>query len=82
MADRYEVLSPRVGNDGKTYFTRMGIAFPMKDRDGYRVMLEAVPLPSLKDGKLECVLLLMPPKDGQRPAGKSRDDDFDQPIPF
>jgi hypothetical protein len=59
---RYDVLAPRTykdrdGND-KTSFTKVGVAFPMKDRDGFKVMLEAIPAP--QDGVFQ--LLMMPPR--------------------
>jgi hypothetical protein len=73
MSDRYEAVAvrryeDRDGNE-KTAFTNIGVAFPMKERDGYTVRLHAMPVPD--DG--EFVILLMPPKpkEDQQP---SRDD--------
>ncbi|RYX78531.1 hypothetical protein EON76_05225 [bacterium] len=68
MADRYEAVAirkyqDRDGNE-KTSFTNVGVAWPMKDKDGYTVRLSAMPAPT--EG--EFVILLMPPKpkDGQQ----------------
>lgn len=78
MSNHYNVLMPReyTTKDGatKTAFTKIGVAFPMKNREGFQVTLEAVPMPSLKDGKLECKLLLMPPVEdnAERPAKAER----------
>lgn len=73
MPNHYNVLMPRpyTAKDGaeKTAFTKIGVAFPMKDRDGFSISLECLPLPSLsKDGRLECKLLLMPPLDNEQQA--------------
>lgn len=72
MPNHYNVLMPRpYTKDGveKKAFTKIGVAFPMKDKDGFMVSLEAIPLQSLsKDGKLECKLLLMPPLDNEHQA--------------
>ena len=67
MPNHYNVLSPRsYVKDGveKTAFTKIGVAFPMKDRDGFSVTFEALPLPSIgQNGKVECRVILMPPLD-------------------
>jgi hypothetical protein len=62
MADRYEAVAVRRyedkdGNE-KSAFTNIGVAWPMKERDGYSLRLHAMPAP--EDG--EYVILLMPPK--------------------
>jgi hypothetical protein len=66
LTDRYDVLAARtyVDSNGeeRSAFTRIGTAWRMKERDGYSITLEALPLPSLKDGKLETRILMMPPK--------------------
>ncbi len=66
MTDRYDVLTARTYVDShgeeKVSFTRIGTAWPMKERDGFSITLEALPIPTLKDGKLETRILMMPPK--------------------
>jgi len=62
MSDRYDAIAvrkytDREGNE-KSSFTNIGVAWPMKDRDGFRVQLHAMPAPT--EG--EYIVLLMPPK--------------------
>lgn len=59
---RYDAIAARTyqdrdGND-KSSFTNIGVAFPMKERDGFTLRLHAMPAPV--DG--EYSILLMPPK--------------------
>jgi hypothetical protein len=77
MSQRYEAVAVRrYEKDGeeKAAFTNIGVAWPMKDRDGYTVRLHAFPVP--EDG--EFVILLMPPKerdDQRQERGPARRDD-------
>lgn len=94
MTSRYDAVAvrrykDRDGNE-KSQFTTIGTAWPMKDKDGFTVRLNAVPAPA--DG--EFVILLMPPrqKDDNRASGQSRGNapgqqanfsrDLDDDIPF
>lgn len=47
-ATMYNVISPRKYNDAngneKTSFVTIGIAFPMKEKDGMRIQLNALPI--------------------------------------
>lgn len=63
MTERMDVLAPTQPNkDGKSYLNRVGTAWATSN-GGWRLILDALPLPVLKDnGKLETSLLLMPPK--------------------
>jgi hypothetical protein len=85
-----DLLSPRAGSDGKTYFTKIGVAFETK-AGGWSLSFEALPLPSLNDkGQLETRVLMMLPRDNagtspQRGAPQQRgrvDDDLDDSVPF
>lgn len=80
---------------GKTYWTRIGTMFAMKDRDGFNLVFSALPIPSLnKDGQLEVRVAAFPPKDDDdRPAqggqrqeyaggATGRREDLDDEIPF
>lgn len=82
MADRYDALVARESN-GKTFWNRVGVAFPTKDGTGFNVILEVMPLP--QDGQIKFSLFPPKPKDGQQqsrgggyaaPAGNGDD------IPF
>lgn len=60
-AQRYDAVAAREyerNGEKKTAFTNIGVAFPMKDRDGYSLRLHAIPAPT--DG--EYTILLFPPK--------------------
>ena len=95
-ATRYDVLAAREytdrSGDKKSSFLKVGVAFPMRDKDGFSLQLEAVPAP--QDGVYK--LLLMPPKEkdgaiqtssgrhtptGSRGGSRPMDDDGDS-IPF
>lgn len=76
MTTRYDAVAvrrykDRDGNE-KSQFTTIGTAWPMRDKDGFTVRLNAVPAPT--EG--EFVILLMPPrqKDENRSSGQSRGD--------
>ena len=67
MTDRFDVLSPRsyvtANGETKSYFVKIGTAWPMQNGNGFSITLDALPLPSLGDqGKLETRVLMMPPK--------------------
>lgn len=70
MSDRLDVL---VGKErgGKTYYTKVGVAFRTKAGDGWSVTLDALPT----DGKL----LLLPPREsrGSQPQREPGDDNDD-----
>jgi hypothetical protein len=94
MAERMDIVCPRAGGDGKTYYTKIGVAFATRN-GGWSLTFEALPLPSIGDnGKLETRALLMPPRERdapqqtrQAPQGGSRtrapaSDDLDDDVPF
>ena len=63
MSKYYEVSSPRLGKDGKTYWRRIGAAFPAKDgKEGMNVELELMPLPD-KEGRVSFIIRPPNPKD-------------------
>lgn len=75
MTERYEAVAARAykdrdGNE-KSSFTNVGVAWKMKERDGYTLKLHAMPAP--EEG--EYTILLFPPKpkdDQQQARGNSR----------
>jgi hypothetical protein len=85
--ERLDALSAREGKDGKSYFTKIGAAFPNKDGKGWSVLLDAIPAPT--DGQFKVMLREpLPPRDG---GGYSKPDsqgsapsaaDLDDDIPF
>jgi hypothetical protein len=87
-----DIVTPREGRDGKTFWNKIGVAFETQN-GGWALTFEALPIPTLKDGKLEVRALLMPPRDGdarqtprgefaQRTAARARDDDYERDVPF
>jgi hypothetical protein len=74
MTARYDIMVARESN-GKTYWTKLGVMFPMNGKDGFSISLEALPIPQMgKDGKIECRLMAFPPKeqDGYQSQGNAK----------
>jgi len=66
MTQRLDALSVRESN-GKSYFTKIGAAFPNKDGKGWSVLLDAVP--ASVDGQYKIMLREPLPKEGDRQQG-------------
>jgi hypothetical protein len=89
MTERYDALTVRESND-KSYFTKIGAAFPNKDGKGWTVLLDA--MPASNDGQFKIMLREPLPKDGQRGGGSGNtrpansnpdfDSDLDSDVPF
>ncbi len=84
MSERFDVISPREGKDGKTRWIRIGAGFPKGDR--VSVVLDALPLPD-KEGRVSLMLTPFVPKDGAAPQRESSApaggfNDFKDDIPF
>jgi len=45
----------------KTAYTKVGVAFPLQN-GGFRLRFEAIPVPTMYDGKIECSMLMVEPK--------------------
>lgn len=61
MSQRYEAVAVRryeQNGEEKSSFTNIGVAFKMRDRDGYSLRLHCLPAP--ENG--EYTILLFPPK--------------------
>lgn len=64
MTERLDAMMTRSyqkNGETKTHYTKIGTAWPNQG-GGYRLKLEAVPVPTIYDGKVECSILLLPPK--------------------
>lgn len=82
MAKYFELLSPRPGKDGKTYWNRVGTMFPAKDGNGFSVVLDAYPLPD-KEGRVSCIAREPKPRDGDRDSGNmGGHSELNDHIPF
>lgn len=72
----------------KAAWTKLGVAFPHSNGTGYSVQLDAIPAPTIKDGKAIYEIVLRPPmeKDHQRgnggPSRGAAAPDLDDSIPF
>lgn len=64
MNGRLDALCAREDKNGKSWFTKLGSAFPNKDGRGYTIMLDAMPAPS--EGQFKIMLREPLPKDGER----------------
>jgi len=85
MADRYEMKTARTGKDGKTYWTKIGAAWPMKEKDGFNLTFEALPIPQLNDkGELEVRVAMWPPYEDadKQKAPPPKAEELDDEIPF
>jgi hypothetical protein len=81
MTTRFDVLSPRPGKDGKTYWLKVGAQFQSKDGAGWTIKLDALPLPD-KEGNIW--LSCKEPRERSAvpaQAGSLRDQ-LDDEIPF
>ena len=61
MNERLDALTVRESN-GKSYFTKVGAAFPNKDGKGWTVLLDAMPAPV--EGQFKIMLREPLPRDG------------------
>lgn len=78
---RYDLISPRARKDGKTFWVKVGAAFP-KDGGGFSLVFDALPLPDA-DGNVR--LLMAEPRDSQpqqRQEAPAQDRHIEDSIPF
>jgi len=69
MSDRYEAVAVRKyqqNGEEKTAFTNIGVAFKMRDRDGFSLRLHCLPAPV--DGEYSILLFPPKPRDDDRSA--------------
>lgn len=70
MTERLDALMTRTyqqNGENKTSYTKVGVAFPL-DGGGFRLKLEALPVPTIYDNKVECSMLLVPPRERDQNA--------------
>lgn len=80
MSERLDALTVRESN-GKSFWTKIGAAWPNKNGAGYIVRLDA--MPASVDGQFSIHLREPLPRDGQRPASQpSGGRDLDDDVPF
>jgi len=79
VAERLDALTVRETN-GKSYWTKIGVAWPNKNGPGYIVRLDA--MPASVDGQFAIHLREPLPKDGDRPQSRqSAPVELDDDIP-
>lgn len=61
--NRHDLISPRPRKDGKTFWCRIGAAFP-RDKGGYSLVFDALPLPDA-EGRVT-VLMVEPQQDNRQ----------------
>lgn len=59
--ERLDALAVRESN-GKSYFTKIGAAFPNRDGKGFTILLDAIPAPT--EGQFKIMLREPLPRDG------------------
>lgn len=84
MSERLDAVSVRESN-GKSYFTKIGAAFPAKNGGGgYSLLLDAMPAPV--DGQFKILLMVPKPRDDRGSAGGNQgcqqQSDLDDNVPF
>lgn len=77
MTERLDALTVRESN-GKSYWTRIGVAFPAKQGAGWSIMLDA--MPASTDGQYKIMLREPLPKDGERSQRRQSVDLDDAPF--
>lgn len=70
MADRYDAVVARNGRDETTRFTKIGAAFPFKEKPGFTIVLDAFPVPD-NEGQVR-ILLFEPTKREDAPAAAGK----------
>jgi hypothetical protein len=73
MSQRYEAVAVRKfeqNGETKSAFTNIGVAFPMRDRDGYSLRLHCLPAPV--DGEYQILLFPPKPKDDRSSGRQDR----------
>lgn len=75
--ERLDAMTVRESN-GKSYWTKIGVAFPAKQGEGWTVLLDAMPAPV--EGQFKILLREpLPPREQQ---GQRQTADLDDEVPF
>ncbi len=80
---RMDIISPRARKDGKTFWLKIGAAFPLQN-GGWSLVFDALPLP---DAEGRCSVLMKEPTERRDTQDDYREkrpaDDVDQDsVPF
>ncbi len=78
--ERLEAMTVRESN-GKSFWTKIGVAFPAKQGGGWSVLLDAMPAPV--EGQFKIILREpLPPREQGGGQAKPPRDDLDDYSPF
>lgn len=77
MTERLDALTVRESN-GKSYFTKIGVAFASRNGNGYSVLLDAMPAPT--DGQFKILLMEPKPREGTTQQRQAEPDYGDAPF--
>jgi hypothetical protein len=77
-AERLDAMTARE-KDGKTYWSRLGVAFPAKQGPGWNIYLDSIP--ASVDGQYKIMLMAPKPK-GDTGGGSSGGPAGGDDIPF
>lgn len=84
MTTRYDACTGRKDKNGKTYWTKIGAAFPAKEgREGFNIVLDALPMPNAEGQAWISLFVPKPKQDQGQPQSSPPADDMDgDNIPF
>ena len=82
MSQRFDLLQPREGSDGKTYWSNLGVMW-QNDQGKYSLTFNALPVPAInkKSGAIEIRVLGMVP-DPTKGNGQQRPRQQNNDVPF
>lgn len=88
MTARFDLVTSRKDNQGKTRYTKIGAMFPAREGEGFALKFDALPLPNDK-GEV-WVSAFVPRERDDAPQGggnrqsssAGRSDHIDDPVPF
>ena len=78
--ERLDAMTVRESN-GKSFWTKIGVAFPAKQGGGWSVLLDAMPAPV--EGQFKIILREpLPPRDQQQPQQQSGYAPMNDSVPY
>ena len=86
MSQRFDLLQPREGSDGKTYWSNLGSMW-QNDQGKFSLTFNALPIPAInkKSGAIEVRVIGKVPEpksNGQQPSYGHRPPQQDNDVPF
>lgn len=67
MAQRYDLLTVREDDKGKSWWTKIGAGFENRNGDGYQLVFEALPIAD-KNGQVRVIMKV--PQDREKDNGR------------